>query len=94
MAASSSSEERPVGAPRLITLAEVWDPATATFGPAGSLSEGRIRHTATLLSDGRVLIVGGMNATGDLASAEAWEPVKPDETRRHVMLCPSTSFFG
>lgn len=40
-----------------LATAEVWVPATATFGPAGSLSEGRLGHTTTLLLDGRVLVV-------------------------------------
>ena len=56
--------------------AEVWDPATATFGPAGSLAERRVGHTATLLPDGRVLIVGGSPSkttvhAGDLGPATA-----------------------
>ena len=45
-----------------------------TFTPAGSLVEARFGHTATLLPDGRVLVVGGY-AYGALASAEVWDPV-------------------
>ena len=59
--------------------AEVWDPVTETFQPAGSLSELRASHTATLLSDGRVLVIGGGRHWDDpstwLASAEVWDPV-------------------
>lgn len=42
--------------------AEVYDPATRTWSPAGSLPVGRLFHTATLLPDGRVLVAGGMAA--------------------------------
>jgi len=56
------------------TSAEVWDPVTASFGPAGSLAETRGAHTATPLPDGRVLVVGGWGGGGYLASAEVWEP--------------------
>ena len=46
-----------------------------TFSPTGSLAEPRVGHTATLLPDGRVLIVGGLDDAFDaLASAEVWEP--------------------
>ncbi len=57
-------------------------PATATprlrlghFVPTGSLNAARDDATATMLRDGRVLIVGGWNAQiGDLASAELYDP--------------------
>jgi hypothetical protein len=54
--------------------AEIWDPETGSFGPAGTLAEARSQHTATLLSDGRVLIVGGWGRDGDPVSAEVWDP--------------------
>ncbi|MEZ4542042.1 MAG: kelch repeat-containing protein [Chloroflexota bacterium] len=41
----------------------------------GSLNEARSGHTATLLSDGRVLVAGGLAPSAITASAEAFDPV-------------------
>lgn len=41
---------------------------------AGSLIQARTRHSATLLEDGRVLLIGGEGEGGALASAEAYDP--------------------
>jgi hypothetical protein len=60
-----------------LTSAELYDPVTETWTPAGSLSGGRTIHSATLLPDGRVLVAGGMssvNASGALSSAELYDP--------------------
>ena len=68
------------GAPaQSVATAEIYDPATNSWSPAGSLTLGRSGHTATLLPDGRVLVVGGesRNASGatDLtASTEIFDP--------------------
>jgi hypothetical protein len=49
------------------------------FSPTGSMTTARAFHTATLLADGRVLIVGGSPAawgtTLKLASAEVYDPM-------------------
>ena len=45
--------------------AEIWDPLTERFEPTGSMADGRGGHTTTLLPDGRVLVVGGVDASGD-----------------------------
>ncbi len=48
---------------------------TPGFIPTGSMTTARDAHTATLLSDGRVLIAGGLDAaTEDVASAELYDP--------------------
>lgn len=49
--------------------------ATDSFSATGSMAAAREEHTATRLPDGRVLVAGGANATGLLASAEIYDPV-------------------
>jgi hypothetical protein len=59
-----------------LSSAEFYDPATGTWTFTGSLNTGRYYHTTTLLSDGRVIVVGGY-ALGphDIGSAELYDPV-------------------
>ncbi len=45
-----------------IASPEIYDPETGTFGQASSMTAARAGHTATLLTDGRVLITGGGGA--------------------------------
>jgi hypothetical protein len=49
-------------------------PASGTFSQTGSMAQARQDEAAVLLSDGRVLIVGGKGSDGDLASAELYDP--------------------
>jgi hypothetical protein len=53
-----------------LASAELFDPATDKFSPAGSMTIARHGHLATLLQDGRVLIEGGT----DPVSAELYDP--------------------
>lgn len=59
---------------RILATAEIWDPDTRSFTPAGSLAEARYNHSATALPDGRVLVVGGSSRERPLATAEIWDP--------------------
>src|ERR1043166_5958768 len=40
----------------------------------GSLNSARVGHTATLLQNGKVLVAGGIDGNGALASAELYDP--------------------
>ena len=58
-----------------LASAELYDPKTGTFSPTGSMITARGGQTATLLSDGRVLIAGGRDLFGNsLSSAELYQP--------------------
>src|ERR1700730_17108338 len=49
--------------------------AAGSVSSTGSMSTARAAHTATLLPDGKVLIVGGMESEAvSLASAELYDP--------------------
>ena len=55
--------------------AEIYDPTTGTFTATGDMTTARSSHTATLLSDGRVLITGGFGQPPRyLSSAEIYDP--------------------
>jgi hypothetical protein len=60
----------------ILGTAELYDPATARFRPtSGAMTTPRVGHSATLLADGQVLLEGGWDASGTLASAELYDPV-------------------
>jgi hypothetical protein len=66
------------GAPPATTVlaeAELYDPTTGSFSQTlGSLATPREWHTATLLTDGTVLVTGGLDSTGNaIATAELFD---------------------
>ena len=53
--------------------AEIYGPTARTSTLTACMTEARYSHTATLLSDGRVLITGGRRSGADLAGAELYQ---------------------
>ncbi len=55
--------------------AEIYDPATSTWTPAGSLQTARAQHVASILPSGSVLVATGAeaNRTSDLDSTEIFD---------------------
>ncbi|MFT5289657.1 MAG: hypothetical protein ACI8QS_000346 [Planctomycetota bacterium] len=56
---------------------ETWDPQTGTWTTvSGTMTQVRAAHSATLLQDGRVLIVGGGNSSNIItASCDLYDPL-------------------
>ena len=72
--------------------AEVYDPATGEFSLTGHMTAGRNGHTATLLTDGTVLIAGGQGPNPNL-SGNAFEILKLDtaEMYRPSIVLPAAA---
>ncbi len=65
----------PGGLLGVVASSELYDSARASFAPAANMTAARELHTATLLSDGTVLIAGGEGHFGDaLKTAEIYDP--------------------
>jgi hypothetical protein len=58
----------------LLASAELFDPDTGIWTPAGSMISGRHYHIASLLADGRVLVIGGHDIDYSIASTELYDP--------------------
>ncbi len=59
-----------------LNSAEIYRPNLEKFETTGNLSGARALHRAVVLNDGRVLVVGGVDAGGNpVATAETYDPV-------------------
>jgi len=58
-----------------LNSSEIFNPVDQQwYNVADSMSAGRRNHTATMLLDGRILVVGGENASDKLNTAEIFDP--------------------
>ena len=57
-----------------LATTEIYDPASGLFTYTGSMDSARTDHTATLLTNGKVLITGGFDGTTTVTSAELFIP--------------------
>ncbi|MDX6556295.1 MAG: hypothetical protein QOD86_2490 [Miltoncostaeaceae bacterium] len=53
---------------------DIFDPATNAFTPGAPMGHPRSLAGQTRLADGRVLVVGGVDVGGELATAEVYDP--------------------
>lgn len=87
IAGGQRADTPPTSSPPLAS-AEIYDPSSGTFVQAGTMTEPRAGHTATLLPDGRVLLAGGWSAFFPQADgrAEIYDPSTNGFTLTGLML--------
>jgi hypothetical protein len=95
----SHSEPAPFPVDKIYTVlasVEEYDPATDTWSEVAPMSHARTQQTATLMSDGEVLVTGGTyeealgiyDSLNSLRSAEAYDPATNRWSARAPMLLP------
>ena len=61
----------PAASGTVLGTAELFDPATGTLTTTSAMTQGRYYHSAAVLADGKVLLVGGIG--GSYTSAEVYQ---------------------
>jgi N-acetylneuraminic acid mutarotase len=61
---------------------EIYNPETQMWIQSGNMVEARASHTATILSDGKILVVGGTNTNSGICEiydfkTGSWTSSKP-----------------
>src|SRR5262249_52208202 len=68
--------------------AEVFNPASGIFVPAGRMNVARTAPTASLLNDGQVLLAGGAPGSDATSTAELYDPASGRFTLTSSMAVP------
>jgi N-acetylneuraminic acid mutarotase len=75
-----------------LTTCYLYDPASQRWTKTGSMATARFNHTATLLADGRVVVIGGSTIGGGITNTvEVWDPTTNAWTQQAPMLTPGGS---
>lgn len=57
-----------------VDVAEIYDPSTGTFTATAKMMQPRQQFTASLMTNGKVLVAGGVGRTGQGDTAEIFDP--------------------
>jgi N-acetylneuraminic acid mutarotase/sugar lactone lactonase YvrE len=77
----------------ILPSAELYDPLTNAWSPAGSMTTARDSQTAILLNSGLVLVAGGEDSNV-LSSAELYSPAKVSASQSTITVTPPNLPLG